>query len=114
MGFLKERAIMSSHNPPPSRVPPKVVLPKPSAPRAAEGASSPEKEPAMKLDYAAANVPGQKPTFEGNVVARGATYYRTTRYIMVVLLLAMGGWFGYDGFKGWPAENERINEVSKK
>ena len=46
------------------------------------------------------------------VSATAATYYRMTRYIMVVLLLAMGGWFGYDGFVGWPTENQQIVKLN--
>lgn len=50
----------------------------------------------------AAPVPSGPP-----IVAKAAAYYRGTRYTMVVLLLAAAGWFAYDGWKGWPAENER-------
>jgi hypothetical protein len=40
------------------------------------------------------------------IVARGATYYRVTRYIFSLVLLAMGAWFAYDGFHNWPRQNE--------
>jgi hypothetical protein len=40
------------------------------------------------------------------IVARPARYYRITRYVVVLMFLAMGGWFLYDGFIGYPAENE--------
>ena len=44
----------------------------------------------------------------GAIVARAAKYYRMTRYIMVVVLIGAGGWFCYDGFVNWPAQNERF------
>jgi hypothetical protein len=40
------------------------------------------------------------------IVARGATYYRVTRYIFCAVMLAMGAWFGYDGFVTYPRQNE--------
>ena len=40
------------------------------------------------------------------IIARAGRYYRNTRYIMAVLTVAMGLWFGYDGFVRWPAENK--------
>ena len=53
-------------------------------------------------------------TPEDLIIAGPASYYRMTRYIMVTLLLGMGLWFGYDGFKGWPNENTQITELAKK
>ena len=47
-----------------------------------------------------------------DIVARGSFDYRGRRYLMVVLLVAMGVWFAYDGFKGWPAENAKIQSLS--
>jgi hypothetical protein len=40
------------------------------------------------------------------IVARGARYYRNTRYIFSLVLLVMGAWFAYDGFHNWPRQNE--------
>jgi hypothetical protein len=40
------------------------------------------------------------------VVAGPGSYYRNTRYLMTVILIGMGLWFGYDGFVGWPKSNE--------
>ena len=40
------------------------------------------------------------------VVARGATYYRVTRYLFCLVMLGMGGWFAYDGFVKYPRHNE--------
>ena len=40
------------------------------------------------------------------IVARGATYYRVTRYLFCLVLLGMGGWFAYDGFVKYPRHNE--------
>src|SRR5690348_5650355 len=45
------------------------------------------------------------------LVARASREYRVKRGIIVVMLLAMGGWFGYDGFVGWPKENQRIKDI---
>jgi hypothetical protein len=39
------------------------------------------------------------------VTARAGTYYRVTRYLMTVMFIAMGLWFGYDGFVNWPRQN---------
>jgi hypothetical protein len=46
------------------------------------------------------------PDADDPIVARGATYYRVTRYIFSLVLLAMGAWFAYDGFHNWPRQNE--------
>ena len=43
---------------------------------------------------------------DGPIVARGATYYRVTRYLFCLVLLGMGGWFAYDGFVKYPRHNE--------
>ena len=93
-----------SRNPIPSRVPPKGGVPS-KAPSERTTSS-----PGLSANGSDAAMDAAHPAVAKSevVVARGATYYRTTRYIMVVLLLGMGGWFGYDGFKGWPAENTTI------
>ena len=51
------------------------------------------------------------PASTAPLVARASTEYRVKRYIIVVMLIAMGLWFGYDGFIGWPRENERIKQI---
>lgn len=48
------------------------------------------------------------------IVARAGSYYRRTRYIMAILLIAGGAWFGYDGFVGYPRENQQLREVNAK
>ena len=53
-------------------------------------------------------------TTSGDIVARAGTYYRVTRYTITVALIAMGLWFGYDGFYGWPAKNRKIEEIDKQ
>jgi hypothetical protein len=62
--------------------------------------------------------PVQSPPVESNmtepIIARPGKYYRNTRYIMTVVLIGMGLWFGYDGFVGWPKLNERIAEMDKQ
>jgi hypothetical protein len=40
------------------------------------------------------------------IVARGASYYRWTRYAFSALLLGMAAWFGYDGYVKYPRDNE--------
>lgn len=99
-----------SRNPIPSRVPPKSGAP--SKPPSASMNSTPA--PTTNGSEAAIAAPSSGTEKSEVVIARGATYYRTTRYIMVALLLGMGGWFGYDGFKGWPAENARIIDLNKQ
>lgn len=47
------------------------------------------------------------------LVARASTEYRVKRFIIVAMLLGMGGWFGYDGLVKWPAENKHIEELRK-
>jgi hypothetical protein len=49
-----------------------------------------------------------------NLVARPSTEYRIKRYIIVLMLVAMGAWFGYDGFVNWPRENARIDQLKKE
>jgi hypothetical protein len=48
------------------------------------------------------------------IVARASTEYRVKRLIIVLMLVGMGLWFGYDGFIGWPRENARIEEIKKE
>ena len=52
------------------------------------------------------------------IVAQPATYYRWTRYIMAVILVAYGAWSCYDGFYNWPNwktlhPNDRYKEKSQ-
>jgi hypothetical protein len=48
---------------------------------------------------------------EAPIIAGPGRYYRNTRYLMTVLLIGMGLWFGYDGFIGWPKSNEMRNKL---
>jgi hypothetical protein len=50
-----------------------------------------------------------KPT--GDIIARPASYYRNTRYLMTVMFIGMGLWFCYDGFIRYPAENARVEQL---
>src|SRR3954470_9528733 len=54
-------------------------------------------------------------TFDPNqpVVAGPGQYYRNTRYLMALILVGMGLWFGYDGFKNWPIENRKYDALEK-
>jgi hypothetical protein len=55
------------------------------------------------------------PPSGGNIIiARASTEYRIKRYIMVAVVIGMGLWFGYDGFKRWPAENARIERIEQE
>jgi hypothetical protein len=45
------------------------------------------------------------------LVARASREYRVKRGIIVVMLIGMGLWFGYDGFIGWPKENQLIKDT---
>ena len=93
-----------SQNPVPPRMPPKSPTTSKPVARAVGGIADVN---GTSLADASSPVAG-----DTVIVAKAATYYRTTRYIMVVLLIGMGGWFGYDGFKGWPSENPKIDEVN--
>jgi hypothetical protein len=102
-----------SRNPSPPRSPPMPVVPsKMAAPRPVVLPAAASLPPLATVgspvsgtsEYAGQDV----------VVARAATYYRMTRYTMVLVLVGMGGWFGYDGFKGWPNENVRIADINKR
>jgi hypothetical protein len=46
------------------------------------------------------------------IVARAGRYYRNARYLMVVGLVVMGAYFAYDGYKGYPERNRRIDAVN--
>jgi hypothetical protein len=52
------------------------------------------------------------PTPAQPIVAGPGQYYRNTRYIMSALTIVMGFWFGYDGFVRWPAEHQKIVELT--
>src|SRR5881392_748804 len=51
---------------------------------------------------------------KGEVVARAATYYRVTRYIMVVVLFGYGIWSIRDGFFRYPRENAEARAAGKE
>ncbi|MCC6240390.1 MAG: hypothetical protein IT448_08860 [Phycisphaerales bacterium] len=48
------------------------------------------------------------------LVARAGKEYRIKRYVMIVAIIAMGLYFGYDGWYGWPAENARVAELTQR
>ena len=49
---------------------------------------------------------------QNEIVAKAASYYRMTRYIMVAMLIGMGLWFAYDGWVSWPKSRENFKRVS--
>lgn len=51
---------------------------------------------------------------ERAIVAHPDFWYRLKRYVMVLALIAMGPWFGYDGWKGWPAENQKHDQLQEE
>src|SRR5687768_5541148 len=50
----------------------------------------------------------------GEIVARAGGYYRKARYVMVLVMIAAGAWFAYDGWVGYPEENRQYADVSTK
>jgi hypothetical protein len=48
------------------------------------------------------------------VVAHASNEYRIKRYIMVALIVGMSLYFLYDGFIGYPAENERASQLGNQ
>src|SRR4051812_35339422 len=48
------------------------------------------------------------------LVAKASREYRIKRLIIVLMLIGMGLWFGYDGFINWPRENARIDQIKTK
>ena len=47
------------------------------------------------------------------IVAKAGKSYRWRRYIMVALLIGAGAWFLYDGYKGWPEHNRKLDEAEQ-
>lgn len=45
------------------------------------------------------------------IVARAGRYYRNARYLMFIIIVAMGVWFLYDGFAAYPAQNKQYDEL---
>jgi len=52
-------------------------------------------------------------TASGDVVARAGRYFRNTRYLISVGLIAMGLWFAYDGWVTYPRENQKARDEGK-
>jgi hypothetical protein len=89
---------------PPRRAPiPVINIPAARAPAAASPAHA-----ASAADIPAGPAPR---TYEPAIVARAGTYYRATRYIMVLVLVVCGGLFAYDGWRGWPAEAAKFDQL---
>ena len=59
----------------------------------------------------AAAATGTATTTGGDIVARAGRYYRNTRYLMCALLIGIGGWFAYDGWVKYPAENRLVERL---
>ena len=50
----------------------------------------------------------------GPIVARASNEYRLKRLVIVIMLVGSGLWFAYDGYIGWPGENQRIADLKKQ
>lgn len=55
--------------------------------------------------------PTDAASFNEPIVARYGSYYRNTRYILALIIVAMAGWFAYDGWVGWPRQNEQYRAL---
>ncbi len=55
---------------------------------------------------------GEEKVPQQPIVATYGRYYRNARYIMVLAVFVMAGWFGYDGWVRYPAKNERFAAVT--
>jgi len=53
-------------------------------------------------------------TTTGDIIARPSNDYRIRRYLMVLMFIAMGFWFAYDGFVRYPRENKEFETVQEK
>jgi hypothetical protein len=61
------------------------------------------------------DAPAETPWPPGQpVIARAGQYYRNTRYLMAVILVGMGLWFGYDGFFTWPEANQKYRQFDQE
>src|SRR5689334_16289899 len=47
------------------------------------------------------------PPADAVIIARAGRYFRNARYLMVLMCLGLGGWFGYDGWVGYPKQNQQ-------
>lgn len=47
----------------------------------------------------------------GLVVAGPGKGYRIKFAIFALVMIAMGAWFGYDGYIGWPAQNDQLRAL---
>src|SRR3954447_8856868 len=68
-------------------------------------------ESELPADSDVSNQPEQPPPNAGEIVARPGGYYRVTRLILALACIAMGAWFGYDGWVGWPEGNRKYDET---
>lgn len=49
----------------------------------------------------------------GTIIAGPGTYFRRARWIMVILMLCIGGWLLYDGLIGYPKGNREYIEKAR-
>jgi hypothetical protein len=55
--------------------------------------------------------PAPAGVYQPEIIARPSEYFRLTRYIFVLLLVAGGVWFAYDGWHGYPMENVKKKQA---
>lgn len=48
------------------------------------------------------------------IIAEPDAGYRWKHLIVAVVAIAVGGWFAYDGWIGWPEQNRKADEVTKQ
>ncbi|HEX8340457.1 MAG TPA: hypothetical protein VF624_06070 [Tepidisphaeraceae bacterium] len=56
----------------------------------------------------------ERPIPQQPIAAPGSRYYRSRRYIIAVALLGFAAYFAYDGWKGYPRANARIDVVERE
>lgn len=59
----------------------------------------------LPADAATESAPAPYVPPEGPVVAKAGAYFRNARYLMVLLMVGLGGWFLKDGFYAYPKDN---------
>ncbi|MEM8874748.1 MAG: hypothetical protein AAGD32_10880 [Planctomycetota bacterium] len=74
---------------------------------------APEQAPAEPSDEGEATEEENVIPEGGPITAKPNRFFNGKWIVFGLLLIAGGGWFAYDGFIGYPAENERIDELNE-
>jgi hypothetical protein len=51
-------------------------------------------------------------SLDTEVIARAGSYYRKARYLICLVVLLAGAWFGFDGYVGYPNEVRAFEKLS--